>query len=454
MVTFSSSRSSMLNRLLIIVLCAFPIVGYAATQDLEIRADEIRFSKEMIVAGDRVRLYAKIFNVGTEDISGFVSFYQGSVPIGNSQVISSVAGGLPDEVFVDFMIPSSEFNIRAEIRGTDPVDQNESNNTAITRMFRPMVDDDRDGVENVQDNCPNIANINQADSDADTIGDLCDEDDDNDGLSDAVEAELGSNPFAKDSDGDGTVDSNDAFPTDPTKTTREMSKPSSTQAAPVASKPESIPSTQAESSTIPKKSKDQPSKITALLNNVVDQVNETLTLVDRNEAVDSFVLSTNAIFTYERKAWNVFAFRLIGPAREDHVYEWNLGDETKSSHANVEHRYKKAGTYQVALTIHAPTGEKATEFVEVIVPFFSLSNPTVLWIMIILGALLLACFVAPRIIANKQRRFFSNAMNQACPKDLDDAETDESQEPSIDDEQDDGRVCLSPRKKRIVVKEE
>ncbi len=35
-------------------------------------------------------------------------------------------------------------------------------------------DEDEDGVLNAQDNCPNVANLNQDDSDQDEIGDACD----------------------------------------------------------------------------------------------------------------------------------------------------------------------------------------------------------------------------------------------------------------------------------------
>jgi hypothetical protein len=44
----------------------------------------------------------------------------------------------------------------------------------------PGVDDDGDGVPNLSDNCPTVANPRQADTDNDAIGDACDDDKDGD----------------------------------------------------------------------------------------------------------------------------------------------------------------------------------------------------------------------------------------------------------------------------------
>ncbi|OIO63277.1 hypothetical protein COT48_05220 [Candidatus Woesearchaeota archaeon CG08_land_8_20_14_0_20_47_9] len=68
-------------------------------------------------------------------------------------------------------------------------------------------DRDKDGILDIEDNCPGISNPEQADLDSDGRGDACDDDADGDGMDDVWETEHGLDPGLNDShddkDGDG-----------------------------------------------------------------------------------------------------------------------------------------------------------------------------------------------------------------------------------------------------------
>ncbi|MBF0622237.1 MAG: peptidylprolyl isomerase [Magnetococcales bacterium] len=95
------------------------------------------------------------------------------------------------------------------------VDSDTSNNSS-TESTTVLADSDADTIQDGVDNCPNTVNTDQTDQDGDGLGNACDSDDDNDGMSDLYESAYGLDSLDSidgvlDSDGDGLSNASEAI---------------------------------------------------------------------------------------------------------------------------------------------------------------------------------------------------------------------------------------------------
>ncbi len=92
----------------------------------------------------------------------------------------------------------------------------ESGLAALPTHSRPALDSDRDGIEDVQDNCRSVPNPAQTDFDQDGLGDVCDHDADQDGVPEAGGPGTDNCKFLPNADQQDRDDDGDGDPCDAT----------------------------------------------------------------------------------------------------------------------------------------------------------------------------------------------------------------------------------------------
>lgn len=184
----SSLRHTLKMRYILFLLLFVPI---AAASGQTLNAGFVRgvwYSKTPFFAGETVRVYTAIQNNSGSDIQGTIEFLVNENSVGESMF--SIINGRIVEVWADWEVTQGKHSVQARIKEVFLVE--------IGKTPEPIsLSASVLGASEV------FADV---DTDKDGIGNLTDEDDDNDGLTDQEEKILQTDPLNPDTDGDGISD--------------------------------------------------------------------------------------------------------------------------------------------------------------------------------------------------------------------------------------------------------
>ena len=367
----------------VLALLFVPFAVSAETVDVGFVGQGIYFSSTELYVGQEIRVYGRLRNYGDVDVVGSVGFYLGDQQIEDDNIISLPADGFDEEVFIDLVVPEGAFNLSARINDTDPQDTNPANNSTQTSQQQGIPDDDKDGVLNASDNCPSAENPDQSDSDGDGFGDACDIDDDNDGLTDELESELGTSSSNPDTDGDGISDKDDSKPLEAEVVEDAVEAPVAAPSEVVESAPEDSGTSVTESITRP--------LLTIFKSDILDE--EVEVPPDSIDEANDIQLSTRAIFSVQQNAWNTFTFETVQSDVNPVFITWDFADGANSDQSKVTHIFPGSGTYNVKLQVTNQTGDVDEDSVDVVITFFHLANPVFLSFVVVLSILVLLMIV-------------------------------------------------------------
>jgi len=359
--------------------------------DLGLKPMEITLSVDVnnLLKGQQVRVYTFVNNMGSNDATGNVVFFVNNVAVGD-EVVSVKAGGVYDEVFVDFIVPEDDFYVYVKLQGITPSDEDPANNDILSPLFHVQGDNDFDG-----------------------LGDNIDNDDDNDGLTDEQEQNLNTDKDKKDTDGDGVLDNEDEFPLDPEKQKKPEPKP----------EPKSDPEPAPVVVDVPKQEVATPPVVTnppALSKKEKEEEKKAELVEDFYKSPEVELLEEVRIVASQVN-WNTFDFsfstNVPGLNLEQLEYTWDFGDGVVSSE-NGHHKYNGTGKYFVMLSTKGPFENYLYDSVKVNIAFWSVFN---YWLWLI--ALIIILFVFMYVYEFRHKGSKKQKINKA--KKQEEVETEE-----------------------------
>lgn len=142
------------------------------------------------------------------------------IPDATVELVDEALDEVNAEGVFNFRVPQRKYRVRVRAPGftARTIEATVRDGEVTTRnvWLEARYDNDDDGWPNTQDNCPNVANGGQADTDRDGKGNACDGDDDNDSVPDVDDNCRGvPNTKQVDSDQDGWGNACDANDTNP-----------------------------------------------------------------------------------------------------------------------------------------------------------------------------------------------------------------------------------------------
>lgn len=142
----------------------------------------IWYSKDLFFDGDKIRIYSAIYNSSQYELLGTAEFYDNDKGIGKVD-FSVSGGGRIKDVWIDWQATGGNHKISAKIISAKILKSGSTAEPIILQNNQTGVDE----------------RFIDIDTDKDGVGNIIDNDDDNDGRTDGVEIQQGTDPLKKDS---------------------------------------------------------------------------------------------------------------------------------------------------------------------------------------------------------------------------------------------------------------